>query len=96
MNFVDQWKEISEDIDILLKDISSDGMTQTNSNNIKETENEILQVLSLLPTYFMDFQKNKNNASKTDADSFAEDINRLKKQAEIALTIFSEFQKENS
>lgn len=98
MNFAEQWKEISEDIGILLGDIASNGMTQTNSNNMKETENEILQVLSLLPNYFLDFQKKENEDKymKSDIDSFAKDIDKLKKQAELALTIFSEFQQETS
>lgn len=98
MNFADQWNEISEDIDALLKNIASNGMTESNSKNIKEAENEIFQVLSLIPTYLTDFNLSKNNSefSKAEIDSFADLIDRLKKQAELALTILNEFQNETS
>ena len=98
MNFNDQWNEICEDISALLGDIASNGMTQTNSSNTKETEKEILQILSLLPSYFLDFQQKKNQKeySKAEIDSFTARINKLKKQAELALTILSEFNQETS
>lgn len=98
MIFDDQWKEICDDFTNLLNDIASNGMTQTNSSNVTETEKEILQVISLIPSYFMDFQHNKNkqDISKSDADLFVNKINQLKKQAELALTILSEFHQETS
>ncbi|OHT17085.1 hypothetical protein TRFO_41294 [Tritrichomonas foetus] len=70
-------------------------MTQTNSNNIHQTEEEILQLLSLIPSIFADLQR-RTDVSREESDKQIEKINFFQKQAEIALTILDELKTETS
>ena len=90
MDFVSQWKEISEDISIILDDISLNGMTQKNESNIKQTQEEINQLLSLIPSIFLDHQKEKDITQENITGLF-EQIRKFKTQSELALTILNEF-----
>lgn len=95
MDLIGQWKEICEDTDLILSNIASDGMTDTNSNNIQEAEDEIAQILSSLPSYILQFQQ-KPDSTKCEINDYLSKITQMRLQAELILTIFSELNHETS